>query len=280
MRCLLVINTLSGRAGKVKEDEVVRRYAAEDDVTVCYLRSSDEEYSLEGMQKLIVCGGDGTLHRAIERFGNEDIDLYYLPCGTFNETAKALQGKGILPLPPFAMIGGTPFAYVAATGSFTELGRLANANAKHRFKLFAYFAKVLSAYKVHRIEATIRTPRFVESGAYTLLMISDAPRCFGFRFNRLHKKHPTEMQLLAIKAPARDSLWGRIKMFFPFFRAFFLGFSAPYRSKNVLFASVERAEIELSSPSEFCLDGESATLDGILRLERKEQKARVFVIKE
>ena len=280
MRCLLVINTLSGRSAEVKEQEVIRRYAAEDDVTVRYLHSSDENYALGNNEKLIVCGGDGTLHRAIERFGDLDVDIYYLPCGTFNETAKALKGKGIIPLPPFASIGGTPFAYVAATGSFTELGRLANANAKHRFKLFAYFAKVIAAYKVHRTQLTIRTPHLSQEGAYTLLMISDAPRCFGFRFNRLHKKHPTEVQLLAIKAPERDSLWGRIRIFFPFFRAFFLGFSKPYLSKNILFTSVSSALITLSSPAEFCLDGESAMLDGAMKVERHAQKARVFVIKE
>ena len=280
MNCLLVINTMSGNSCRVNKSEIIAKYAADDDVTVKYLRDPSDEYSVEGIDKLIVCGGDGTLNRALSLSAEKDIDLYYLPCGTFNETAKAVKGKGIIPLPPFASIGGIPFAYVAATGSFTELGRLANANAKHRFKLFAYFAKVLSAYKVHRIQALIRTPRFARSDTYTLIMLSDAPRCFGFRFNRLHKKHPNEVQLLAIKAPACDSLWGRIKMFFPFFRAFFLGFSKPYLSDSVLFTSVDSAEITVFSPAEFCLDGESAMLGGKLRLERKKRKARVFVIKE
>lgn len=280
MRCLLVINTLSGRAARVKEEKVIRRYAAEDEVTVHYLRSPGEEYSLGENRKLIVCGGDGTLHRALERFGDCDVDIYYLPCGTFNETAKSLTGKGILPLPPVAAIGNTPFAYVAATGSFTELGRMANAEEKHRFKLFAYFAKVLSAYKVHRIEAEIRTPHFRQTGVYTLLMISSAPRCFGFRFNRLHKRFPNELQLLAIKAPEKDSLWGRIKIFFPFFRAFFMGFNKPYFGKDLLFTSLKSAEITLPSPAEFCLDGESAILQGKLTVARQKQTARVFVIKE
>ena len=279
MNCLLVVNTLSGNASKVRVEEIVERYAAEDRVTIRYIRKAEDDYDLTDVEKLIVCGGDGTLHHAINRCRGREIDLYYYPCGTFNESAKAVKGKGLIPL-DLAQIGRRDFAYVAAAGSFTELGRLAGANAKRRLKICAYFLKVVSAYKVHRIHATIRTDSVTREDDFTLLMLSNASRCFAFRFNRLHKKEPHKLQLLAIKAPEKDNLWGRIKMFFPFFRAFFLGFSETHVGKNILFTSIDGGELLLPKEAEFCLDGESVLLSGSLPFRKEEDRARIFLIKE
>ena len=188
MNCLVVINTMSGNAAKIDEKTLLSRYAEGDAVSVKYLRTPEDVYSPDGVEKLIVCGGDGTLHHALSLCRERAIDLYYLPCGTFNETAKSTAGKGVRPLGPCGRIGDFSFAYVAAAGSFTDLGQTANADAKKRFKLLAYFAKVLSSYKVHRIRASIETEKVKEEGVFTLLMISNAKRCFGFRFNRLRKR--------------------------------------------------------------------------------------------
>ena len=279
MNCLLVINTLSGNAARTEEKEIIRKYAAEDSVRVRYLRDPSDGYDVEGVEKLIVCGGDGTLHHAINLCRGRELDLYYLPCGTFNETAKSVRGKGVIPLAP-ARIGTRDFAYVAAAGSFTSLGRLPDTRAKRRFKILAYLMKVLSAYRVHRIHAAIRTDEVTREDDFTLLMLSNAPRCFGFRFNRLHKKEPQRLQLLAIKAPERDNLWGRIKMFFPFFRAFFLGFSEPHIGKSILFTSIDRGELILPEQTEFCLDGESVLLSGSLPFRKEDNPTRIFLIKE
>lgn len=280
MNCLVVINQMSGNAAKIDEKRILSKYAAEDDVSVKYLRAPEDAYSLGGVEKLIVCGGDGTLHNALTLCRDRAIDLYYLPCGTFNETAKATAGKGIRPMEDAGRIGDMSFAYVAAAGSFTDLGQAAASGAKKRFKLFAYFAKVLSAYRVHRIRARIQTEKVKAEGVYTLLMISNAKRCFGFRFNRLHKKDKDALQLIAVKAPRRDDLWGRIKMFFPFFRVFFLGFSKEHLGKTVLVTSFYEAKITLFDKTPFCLDGESALLFGENVAKRSKGKARLFLIKE
>ena len=280
MNCLLVINTMSGNAAKTDAAEVIRRYAPEDLVTIRYLTDPSDSYDLDGVEKLIVCGGDGTLNRALSRCEGRKVDLYYYPCGTFNETAKGVEGKGIMPLEGVGKIGKESFAYVAAAGSFCDLGQAADPTAKKRFKLFAYFAKVLSAYRVHRIKASIKTEGLSTSGTYTLLMISNAKRCFGFRFNRLHKKCADKFQLIAIKAPAKDNLWGRIKMFFPFFRVFFLGVGKEIRNKNILVTSFKEARITLETETPFCLDGESVPLSGEIAVERTHAGARVYLIKE
>lgn len=277
MNCLLVINTMSGNSCRVNKSEIIAKYAADDDVTVKYLRDPSDEYSVEGIDKLIVCGGDGTLNRALSLSAEKDIDLYYLPCGTFNETAKSFSGKGLRELGSIGKIGDREFAYVAAAGSFTDLGQAANPSAKKRFKLFAYFAKVLSSYRVHRIKAKITTESLSLSGTYTLIMLSNAKRCFGFRFNRLHKRCP-DLQLIAISAPKKDNLWGRIKMFFPFFRVFFLGIGRERRKGNILVTSFKEGSISLSEETPFCLDGESVLLSGENPM--RKCAARVFLIKE
>ena len=94
MNCVLVINTLSGNAAKACEREIVAKYAAGDDVTVKYIRSKTDSYDVEGVEKLIVCGGDGTLNNAVNICRDKDIDIYYLPYGTFNETAKGMKKDG------------------------------------------------------------------------------------------------------------------------------------------------------------------------------------------
>lgn len=280
MNCLLVVNTLSGNASKVREEELIGKYAAGDAVSVKYIRDREDTYSVDGVDKLIVCGGDGTLNNALNLCRNKEIDIYYLPFGTFNETAKGMHGTGMCSLAKLGRIRDVDFAYVAAAGSFTGIGQSPSAKAKRRFKIFAYFSKVLAAYKVHRIHAKIESDRFSEEGDYTLIMLSNAVRCFGFRFNHLYRDNSDELQLLLIKAPKKDNLWGRIKMFFPFFRAFFLGFRKERIGKNIRFLSVKKASLSLSEEIPFCVDGEIRSFSGDLEITKKQHKARIFLIKE
>lgn len=276
MKCLVVVNTLCGNAAKVNEDELLRLYAPEDDVTIRYIRSAEDLYSTEGVDKLILCGGDGTLNHALGLTRGKSIEIYYLPVGTFNETAKDLKTEG--ELARLGRIGERDFAYVAAAGSFTDLGQTSSSESKKRFKIFSYFFHVLKSYRVHRIRATISCEGFSETDDYTLLMLSNATRCFGFRFNRLHRHNAEELELLTIKAPRRDDLWGRIKMFFPFFRAFFIGFSKPHFGKYVRFLSLKEVSFSLSEKTDFCLDGERVSFSGELTARTVSHAARVRIL--
>ncbi len=280
MNCLLVVNTLSGNASKVNEDELIRKYAEGDSVSVQYIKDPSDSYSVEGVDKLIVCGGDGTLNHALNLCRDKEMDVLYLPFGTFNEAANGRAGSGVKELAMLGRIQNTDFAYVAAAGSFTGIGQAPSAKSKRRFKILAYFSKVLSSYKVHRIEARISSDKINETGVYTLIMLSNARRCFGFRFNKLYRDNSEELQLIAIKAPKKDNLIGRIRMFFPFFRVFFLGFSKEKIGKTISFVSLKKAEITLSSPVSFCIDGEYKKLSGSLSVRKEAHKARVRIIKD
>jgi len=279
MNCLLVINTLSGNSSKVNEAKLIEKYAAGDSVSVRYIRDEKDTYAVDGVDKLIVCGGDGTLNHAINLCRDKDIDIYYFPFGTFNETAKDHRRLPQIELAKLGRIQDRDFTYVAAAGSFTEIGQLASAASKRRFKIFAYFFKVLKSYRVHRIRADITCDVFSESGVYTLIMFSNSRRCFGFRFNRLHRDNTDELQLITIKAPKKDNLWGRIKMFFPFFRVFFLGFGKECNGKTIRFVSVKNADLHLPDEIPFCVDGECSSFSGDFSVRKTAHTARVHIIK-
>ena len=280
MNCLLVVNTLSGNAAKVREQTLIEKYAATDNVRIEYIRDPSDEYSVDGIDKLIVCGGDGTLNHALNLCRDRDMEVYYLPVGTFNETAKGAKHGGADSLAKLGRIGSTDFSYVAAAGSFTDIGHATKAKSKRRFKIFAYFSRVLASYKAHQIGAEIETEERLFKGTYTLIMLSNAVRCFGFRFNRLHRYNSDELQLLLIKAPKRDNLWGRIKIFFPLFRAFFLGFEKEKIGKNLTFLSVKKATLRLSQETPFCVDGEYKPLLGEQTISKETHRARVYIIKD
>ncbi|HCU56557.1 MAG TPA: hypothetical protein DIC18_04440 [Clostridiales bacterium] len=280
MNCLLVINTLSGNASKVREEKLIEKYAEGCAVTVKYIRDREDTYTVDGVDRLIVCGGDGTLNHALNICRDKELDIYYLPFGTFNETAKGMQGSGVCSLAKMGRIKNVDFAYVAAAGSFTDIGQSPSAKLKRRFKIFAYFSKVLASYKVHRIPAKIECDTFSLQDTYTLVMFSNAKRCFGFRFNRLHRDNSDDLQLLLIKAPKKDNLWGRICMFFPFFRAFFMGFGKEHRGKRITFVSIKNATLTLANETPFCVDGELKRLVGELPVSKQAHKARIYLIKE
>ena len=69
------------------------------------------------------------------------------------------------------------------------------------------------------------------------------------------------MCLLTIKSPGKDTLLNKIKIFFPLFRTFFMGFNKPYKSKNILFTPFKHVDLELLSPTPFCVDGEKYEIE-------------------
>jgi diacylglycerol kinase family enzyme len=144
-------------------------------------------------------------------------------------------------------------------GSFTPLGYAVEERFKKKFKIFAYLYRVIKEYKIYNIKAKIDCGDKIHEGIYSLIMVLDSKRCFGFRFNRMYEPDDGLFHLLLIKSPGKDSFFNRIRMFFPFFRAFFLGFGKPYTSKSIVFTPIKSAEITLSKPTDFCVDGEKVT---------------------
>lgn len=259
--CLIVVNTLSGNSGSLDVEKIKEKLSREY-LSFKVARVPEESIaSYEEYSGIAVCGGDGTLNRMINTSLSPCASLYYVPCGTLNEVYGA-QKECTLSLVGSA--GDLLFSYVCATGTFTPLGYAVDVSSKKKIKALAYILKVIREYKVWDVKAKINLDGKKLEGDYTLLMLLHSPRCFGFNFNKGYKKG--EMCLLTIKSPGKDNLINRIKIFFPFFRAFFMGFNKPYESKNMLFTPFKRISLTLSSPTPFCVDGEEYKINNTVEV--------------
>ena len=252
--CLVLVNKIAGGFNGLNVEELKNELERDfDSVDIEYLPSETEpEYSR--YSAVVVCGGDGTLNHLINSRVPVDLRVYYLPSGTLNEAAHIKREE------PISVVGeadGKLFSYVLAAGTFTPLGYSVGHRSKQRFRALAYIARVIAEYKVSRIGAVINADGAVSEGEYTLIMAINSPRCFGFKFNRMYREGG-DMCLLTIKAPRAKGIFGKIAIFFPFFRSFFIGFSKPYKSKNIGFGPFKELKLDFDSPPVFCADGERA----------------------
>lgn len=252
MKCKLVLNRDSGNFEKLNIDALLNKlgYDAVVETIDCH-----SEWSAEGYDTVVVCGGDGTLSRAIAKCRGKR--MIYVPCGTLNEAA-AVNSK----LNKLAQVNGEPFSYVCAAGSFTEIGYSTTNSAKRHWKSFAYLPQIFKNYRCHEIAAKIDADGKNLDGVYTLLMIIKSNRCFGFYFNKDYRT-TQKCYLIAIRAVGHDCLVNRFKIFFPFFRIFFCG-ANPAIKKHWMLLPFDNLNIQLEAPQNFCVDGEKRTLKNTL----------------
>lgn len=268
MACKVIVNRDSGNCARLDLDKLLTLLECKDAQIVNIDRSTD--WSADDCDTVIVCGGDGTLHNAIEKY--PDKQLIYAPCGTLNETSMTDDVVTTV-----GRVNDTLFSYVCATGSFTEIGYSANTKSKKRFKSVAYLPQVLRFYKSHQIHAKINVDGKSFEDDYTLLMILKSHRCFGFNFNKAYKQNKG-LYVLAIKSFGKDNIATRAKMFFPFFKVFFTG-ATPSINKNWMLLPFENLSIELEEPQDFCLDGELRHFCGKLQFHEQTLSKHIPIIK-
>lgn len=105
--------------------------------------------------------------------------------------------------------------------------------------VLAYLLRVVREYKVWNIGARVTADGDVYTGNYTLIMAIDSMRCFGFRFNRLYEPDDGKVHLLLVRSPGKDNFVNRVRIFFPLFRAFFIGFGKEKHGKDITFRAVK-----------------------------------------
>ncbi|MFA6865927.1 MAG: diacylglycerol kinase family protein [Clostridia bacterium] len=290
-KCKLIINKMSGNTKNACENNEFRKLLLKnyEIVDTAYIDNSnakdlDMKNEVIGYDALAVCGGDGTLNSAINAIENKQIELVYLPTGTLNETAKSLQLVKELSADnrhirrvDMGKVGQTMFAYVLAGGIFTPIGYRTDIKRKKKYKIGAYFARILEEYKIHHIKAKIEIGDEVFEDTYSLIMVINASRCFGFGFNKRFVHNDGKGQLLLIKAPKTKGLLAKIKIFFPLFRTFFLHLKKEIRSKNLVFIDFEKATLTIDGEYDFTVDGEHIKLTGTNQIEILRQKLKLVV---
>lgn len=264
-RCVIVINRLSGNGNRADERTLKSAFERGYSVDFYYITQKQMLKDFSAYERIVVCGGDGTLNGILNSKMRDDVEIIYLPYGTLNEFYKGgIKDNHFLKDICFA--NDLYFSYVMAAGIFTPIGYCVNDKKKRKYKALAYISHVVKEYKIHRIKAKLTTQDYCDEGEYSLIMAIDSPRCFGFRFNRLFKTDDGIMHLLAIRAPKNNGLIGKIKIFFPLFRAFFVGFNKSYHSKNMEFRPFDKLTISLNEDVDFDVDGEKKTLGGDVNL--------------
>ena len=268
MACKVIVNRDSGNCAKLNLDRLLTLLECKDAQIVNIDKTTD--WSADECDTVIVCGGDGTLHNAIEKY--PDKQLVYAPCGTLNETSMTDDV-----LTSVGKVNDTLFSYVCATGSFTEIGYSAKTKSKKLFKRIAYLPQVLRFYKSHQIHAKLNVDGQSYEDDYTLIMALKSYRCFGFNFNAAYKKNKG-LYLLAIKSAGKDNLISRAKMFFPFFKVFFTG-ATPSVNKNWMLLPFTHLTVELTEPQDFCLDGEQRKFAGTLQIHEQPLSKHIPIVK-
>lgn len=245
----IIVNNLSSCAKKIDAEKIQKHLGGE----IIYF-DGDKSVLPDKAARITACGGDGTLNHLLNDFSADE--KFYVPCGTFNETAKCAVKKSNGVLTYAGHAGNKIFAYVLAAGAFTPLGYAVDEKKKKRYKILAYAARILAEYKVYNISAEVTADDKSYNGDFSLILISNSNRCFGFPFNRLYDPCDNKLQLLLIKSPRSKGLFGRVQMFFPFFRSFFAGFSKEYNKGNIVFVNASKITISLASETPFCADGD------------------------
>ncbi|MDR0696149.1 MAG: hypothetical protein LBF68_01205 [Christensenellaceae bacterium] len=292
MKCLLIINTSCGNIQRVLENSNFHKEIRANFDEVSEFRITEEDKDsfdlcdkCKGYDALVICGGDGTFNSALNATKSMDIDLIYVPCGTLNDAAhtmKSIAKESSVNLRDRRLrhidlgeINGLLFSYVAACGSFTSIGYHVKSKTKKLFKRFIYYVHAFKEYKVHNIKSKIIIDNEIIEGDYTLIMAVKSKFVFGLPFNKLYKHDSGSGHLLLIKAPT--GIFKYIKMFFLFFRAFFIGFKKEINTKNILFKEFTSASIELDSPQNFCIDGERFLIGGNNEIRFHKKIVKIFV---
>lgn len=199
---------------------------------------------------------------------NEQGLSYPIECKDFMGTpmweAQSLPQESPLQTETFV---GTPnesgrlFTYVLAAGAFTPIGYTAKVSVKKKLGVLAYIGQVLKEYKPHRIYAKIDCGSKCFEGEFNLIMFVKSPRCFGFKFNKAYDSESNSGHLVAIRSPKHDGMLGKIEMFFPFFKVFFIGMKSE-RDGKIVFKKIYSATFTHSEDIDYCRDGEKQTLSG------------------
>ncbi len=272
-RCLIIINRSAGGSKKVNFESVEKCLGDMYEYTH-FTIPDDGEPNPENYDAVAACGGDGTLSSVLTKIYNKPVDVWYFPSGTLNDKAKAYRyshartscpSTGNEPADKRIVIGRYDgkgiFTYVLACGTFTPIGYDVSCEVKKKLGALAYVSQILKEYKVHRIRAKIDCDGRSFEGDFTLIMFVKSPRCFGFRFNRDYDAEQIGGHLLAIRAPKHNGLMGAVEIFFPFFKAFFIGLDHE-EDGNLIFLRTQRVALQLDEKVNFCRDGEKQTLCG------------------
>ncbi len=179
MRILVVINPLAGRGKALRLLPRIKRWLSRFPHDLRYeVTSTPEEMrnrilkaSEDGIEAILLSGGDGTVHQALPAIVKTGLPFGYLPCGRGNDFARNmglppdLKRNCCFPsIPPIRRVDlpslnqTTPFVAIAYVGFDCEVNRLANEHQGYFSGALGYtlcLLRALSRFQPFEVEITI-----------------------------------------------------------------------------------------------------------------------------
>ena len=225
-KTLLIVNPCSGKA-KMKTEllNVVNILSADGSLVTVYptkARGDATEFAAgvkeNEYEKIVVCGGDGTLNEVITGIMRSGIacTLGYIPSGTLNEWSSGLQisrsikraaedittGKKIrLDIGKF---GDKYFSYTASFGAFTDASYSAPQDVKNVLGQAAYFFEgIKSLGNIKPIHLKFKTDTYETEGDFLFGAVSNSMSVGGIvKFDQSAVKlNDGEFEVLLIRNP-------------------------------------------------------------------------------
>ncbi len=293
MRTVILVNPHAGRQNIVKEIENIEKVFAESggDVAVVRTKSAEQADSVirrvvaEKPDRLVCCGGDGTLSETVEQLleSGADVALGYIPAGTTNDFANSL---GISKEPVKAALQiteGTPkpldagrfgsrhFIYVASFGAFTQSSYSTTQSLKNSLGHLAYVIegiKELPALKSYRVKAETDEGQVYE-GDYVFGALSNSTS-----FGGIVKLDPEKVDLADGKFEL--TLVKMPRNLLELNRVIFSLMSGKYDEELITFVHTAGATFTCAEPMPWSLDGEYAQGGVQVRAEALPQAVRMY----
>lgn len=295
MKVLFIANPCSGR-GKLKTEllDILKIFSAAGYEVTTHITTKQGnatdvvmDAKDKGYDKIICCGGDGTLNEVISGLARADFDLPigYIPAGTTNDFAKTLGigtnmkdvAKKIVKSPEEVTIDLGRFSskryfnYIACFGIFTSVSYKTQQNVKNAFGHMAYvFEGISSLANIENYHITFTADDKTYEGDYIYGGITNSTSVAG-----IFKYEPDMVDLcdglfeiLMIKNPKSPNDFMKIVS----------GLTSADFSDKTVFDFCKASKVTLNMPTGvvWTLDGESANGKKKMEIENLPSKLRII----
>lgn len=292
MKTIVVVNPNAGRQNILHEmAEVESIFSKFGEVEAVQTQSAQQAEQViiraaeEKADRLVCCGGDGTLSKTVERLieSGADIPLGYIPAGTTNdfatslglpkEPARAAQHiTSIVPKPlDVGRFGDRHFIYVASFGAFTQSSYSTTQSLKNSLGHLAYILegiKELPLLKSYQVRVETDEGEIFE-GEYLFGALSNSTS-----FGGIIKLDPDRVELddgkfelTLVKKPRHLHELNKIM---------FSLMSGKYDEDLITFVHTGGASFTCSEPMPWSLDGEYAEGGTRVRAEALPGKIKMY----
>jgi len=196
MRILVITNPVAGGGKTLRLLPKIRQWLSASPHEFSFItpptseemRKQIRQAADQGIEGLLLIGGDGTVHQALPAIAETNLPFGFLPCGRGNDFARniglpsQLKKSCSLPLNPSFLqvdlprINHIPFVSVAYTGFDAEVNKLANDGSGYFGGTLGYVICVLKALKAFRpFEVEITVDEITWRERVMMVTVANAP---------------------------------------------------------------------------------------------------------